>query len=156
MSGALAFPRAAVLLAGFAAGALTKFFKTADERQVAQLKRSITDLEGRLANQETAVDSRISQLETRIEEHDRKLKEVPSTAQIVAAMEELLSKTMASLDQRLSSQAHSIEVLKTTVSQTDELLERVLESIDSLRQPSGDEQDCDFAVADSYRTSAKP
>jgi hypothetical protein len=49
-------------------------------------------------------------------------------------MEALLSKTMSSLDERLSSQAHSIEVLKTTVSQTDELLERVLESIDSLRQ----------------------
>jgi uncharacterized coiled-coil protein SlyX len=61
------------------------------------------------------------------------LGEVPSTAQIVAAMEQLLSKTMASLDDRLSTQAHSIEVLKTTVSQTDSLLERVLESLDSLQ-----------------------
>ena len=62
-----------------------------------------------------------------------KLAEVPSTAQIVAAMEQLLSKTMTSLDDRLSTQAHSIEVLKTTVSQTDSLLERVLESLDSLQ-----------------------
>jgi len=45
-----------------------------------------------------------------------------------------LSKTMASLDTRLSAQAHSIDVLKTTVSQTDELLEKVLESIDRLKQ----------------------
>jgi uncharacterized coiled-coil protein SlyX len=48
-------------------------------------------------------------------------------------MEQLLSKTMANLDERLTAQAHSIEVLKTTVSQTDGLLERVLESLDSLQ-----------------------
>jgi hypothetical protein len=40
---------------------------------------------------------------------------------------------MATLDDRLTTQAHSIEVLKTTVSQTDSLLERVLESLDSLQ-----------------------
>ena len=48
-------------------------------------------------------------------------------------MEQLLSKTMMSLDERLTTQAHSIEALKTTVTQTDSLLERVLESLDSLQ-----------------------
>ena len=48
-------------------------------------------------------------------------------------MEQLLTRTMASLDDRLTTQAHSIEVLKSTVSQTDGLLERVLESLDSLQ-----------------------
>ena len=72
-------------------------------------------------------------MEARLDEHSAKLAEVPSTAQIVAAMEQLLSKTMTSLDDRLTTQAHSIEVLKTTVSQTDSLLERVLESLDSLQ-----------------------
>lgn len=62
--------------------------------------------------------------------------DVPSTSQIIAAMEQLLSKTMSSLDDRLTSQARSIEVLKTTVSQTDSLLERVLESLDSLQAGS--------------------
>jgi hypothetical protein len=61
--------------------------------------------------------------------------------QIVAAMEQLLTKTMASLDDRLVTQADSIEVLKTTVSQTDSLLERVLESLDSL-QTLTDPADC--------------
>jgi uncharacterized coiled-coil protein SlyX len=72
-------------------------------------------------------------VEARLDEHAAKLAEIPSTAQIVAAMEQLLSKTMASLDNRLTTQAHSIDVLKTTVSQTDSLLERVLESLDSLQ-----------------------
>ena len=77
--------------------------------------------------------TRFAQVETRLDEHAVKLADVPSTAQIVAAMEQLLSKTMTSLDERLTTQAHSIEALKTTVTQTDSLLERVLESLDSLQ-----------------------
>jgi len=49
------------------------------------------------------------------------------------------------MDDRLSSQAHSIEVLRTTVSQTDSLLERVLESLDSFQAYS----DPNELVADS-------
>jgi hypothetical protein len=53
-------------------------------------------------------------------------------------MEDLLGRTMQSLDQRLEAQAQAVDLLKTTVAQTDVLLERVLESLDSLRQePSG-------------------
>lgn len=138
MSSALTVPRAALFLAGIAAGAMTKIFKSADDRQIDLLKKSIADLEGRLANQETLHDNRLTQLETKVSEHEQRLSGVPSTSQIVAAMEALLSKTMTSLDARLSAQAHSIDVLKTTVSQTDELLEKVLESIDRLQQ--GEEQ----------------
>jgi len=128
MSGVLTVPRAALLLAGVAAATLTKIFKSGDAQEIAQLKKSLADLQNRH-------ESRLNQLEVTVVDHEQRLSDVPSTTQIVAAMEALLSKTMASLDERLSTQAHSIEVLKTTVSQTDELLERVLESIDSLRQP---------------------
>ena len=127
-------PRAALLLAGVAAGAMTRIFKSADDKDLAQLKKSIADLEGRLANQEALHDNRLNRLETKVVEHEQRLNDVPSTSQIVEAMEALLSKTMTSLDARLSAQAHSIDVLKTTVSQTDELLEKVLESIDRLKQ----------------------
>jgi uncharacterized coiled-coil protein SlyX len=140
MSGVFTFPRAALLLAGVAAGAFSKIFKPTDTEQIAQLKRSLADLEGRVANQEAVHDNRLNQLEAKVNNHEQRLNDVPSTSQIVAAMEALLSKTMTSLDDRLTSQAHSIEVLKTTVSQTDELLERVLESIDSLRQPLDEEE----------------
>jgi len=104
-----------------------------DPAAARDLKHSITGLENRLVAQESASATRFSQMEARLDEHAAKLADVPSTSQIVAAMEQLLSKTMASLDDRLSTQAHSIEVLKTTVSQTDSLLERVLESLDSLQ-----------------------
>ena len=128
MSGVLTGPRAALLLAGVAAATLTRIFKSGEAQEIAQLKKTLADLQSRH-------ESRLSQLEVSIADHEQRLNDVPSTTQIVAAMEALLAKTMTSLDERLSAQAHSIEVLKTTVSQTDELLERVLESIDNLRQP---------------------
>jgi uncharacterized coiled-coil protein SlyX len=104
-----------------------------DSFAVLELRRALADLETRLAGQESVSAQRFGQIEARIEEQSAKLSEVPSTQQIVNAMEQLLAKTMASLDDRLTTQAQSIEVLKTTVSQTDSLLERVLESLDSLQ-----------------------
>jgi uncharacterized coiled-coil protein SlyX len=126
----------AIFLAGVAAGAISN---TRRERTIGvpaatqEIKNSIAGLEARLAAQDSAAAARFTQIESRLDEHAMKLAEMPSTSQIVSAMEQLLSKTMASLDDRLTTQAHSIEVLKTTVSQTDSLLERVLESLDSLQ-----------------------
>ena len=136
MSRALSYvPRAAIFLAGVAAGVLARPRQEAgaDSGAIKDLKNSVAELEARLTAQEAAQTSRLGQIETRLDEHGAKLANIPSTTQIVAAMEQLLSKTMASLDERLTTQAHSIEVLKTTVSQTDSLLERVLESLDSLQ-----------------------
>jgi hypothetical protein len=137
MSRALNFvPRVAIFLAGVAAGAITNYRKerpAGDPPGTQEIKNSIAGLEARLTAQDSAAAARFTQIESRLDEHATKLAEMPSTSQIVAAMEQLLSKTMASLDDRLTTQAHSIEVLKTTVSQTDSLLERVLESLDSLQ-----------------------
>lgn len=105
----------------------------ADPAATRDLKRALASLEAKIAAQETASLGRFTQIEIRLEEHSAKLADAPSTSQIVAAMEQLLSKTMASLDERLTSQARSIDTLRTTVAQTDSLLERVLESLDSLQ-----------------------
>ena len=136
-------PRVAFFLAGVAAAAITLPRRERvgmDSATADELKRSLAGLEARLEAREAADAERIAadaarfaKVEVRLEEHATRLADVPSTSQIVAAMEQLLTKTMASLDERLTTQAHSIEVLKTTVSQTDSLLERVLESLDSLQ-----------------------
>ena len=129
-------PRVAIFLAGVAAAAITLPRQRSggmDSATADELKRSLAGLEARLQDRETADAARFAQVESRLEEHAARLADVPSTSQIVAAMEQLLSKTMASLDDRLTTQANSIDVLKTTVSQTDSLLERVLESLDSLQ-----------------------
>jgi chromosome segregation ATPase len=130
-------PRVAIFLAGVAAAALTmprrEHAPSGDKASLDELKKALADLQARVESRESVNDARFTQVETKLDEHAAKLADVPSTAQIVAAMEQLLTKTMASLDDRLGSQARSIEVLRTTVSQTDSLLERVLESLDTLQ-----------------------
>src|SRR5579871_1535567 len=143
MSRALSYvPRAAIFIAGVTIGVLTNSRRErreaspADRGAIQDLQNCVAELEARLSAQESAHAKIFDQIESRLEDHSAKLANVPSTTQIVAAMEQLLSRTMASLDERLTTQAHSIEVLKTTVSQTDSLLERVLESLDSLQNYS--------------------
>jgi len=130
-------PRVAIFLAGVGAALITlpksEQRGSMDKPATDDLKRSLSDLEARVEARQAADAERFSKVESRLEEHTAQLKDVPSTTQIVAAMEQLLVKTMSSLDERLSTQAHSIDVLKATVSQTDSLLERVLESLDSLQ-----------------------
>ncbi len=129
-------PRAALFLTGVAAGAIALSRReTSAARSAANqdLCKALADMKTRLAASEAATALRLSKMERRLDDHAAKLAEVPTTAQLVTAMEQLLTKTMASLDERLSTQANSIEVLKATVSQTDSLLERVLESLDSLQ-----------------------
>jgi chromosome segregation ATPase len=139
MARPLGFPEVAAFVAGVAAAALVAPRRRAvvqsDQGALEALRKTVTDLEGRLSARETENAARFEKLESRLDEHASKLAEIPSTGQIVAAMEQLLSKTMASLDSRLQDQAQTIDVLKTTVSQTDGLLERVLESLDSLQTP---------------------
>jgi uncharacterized coiled-coil protein SlyX len=137
MSGVLNFvPRAVVFLAGVAAGAMTASRRdrnSADSSSVDQLKRNIAELKATIAANESDVARRFELVESRLDEQSAKLAEVPSTTQIIGAMEQILARSMASLDERLANQAHSIEVLRSTVTQTDGLLEKVLESLDSLQ-----------------------
>ena len=78
------------------------------------------------------LETKLSRLENRVEQHDRQLRDVPSARQIQAAIERAFDRSATALEQRFSEQARSIESLKTMVSQTDELLEKVLDSIHSL------------------------
>jgi hypothetical protein len=117
-------PRVAIFLAGVAAGALTgprRPASGADRESAAELKQSIAELQARLASMETANANRFAQAEARLDEHAAKLAELPSTAQIVAAMEQLLSKTMTSLDERLTSGKTDREVFQSIAS---DILER--------------------------------
>jgi uncharacterized coiled-coil protein SlyX len=124
------FQRLAVVIGGFAAGALVRRWQAHD---TAASRRSLDRLSREWKAQVRAHDYRLGRLEKRSETHEAKLREIPSTAQIVSAMDDLLAKAMSGLEGRLTAQAQSIETLQATVSQTDELLERVLESLDTLR-----------------------
>ena len=124
------FQRLAVVIGGFAAGALVRRWQA---HETAASRRSLDRLSREWKAQARAHDQRIARLEARSDAQDAKLTELPTTVQIVSAMDELLVKAMSGLEGRLTAQAQSIETLERTVSQTDELLERVLESLDTLR-----------------------
>jgi uncharacterized coiled-coil protein SlyX len=124
------FQRLAVLIGGFAAGALVKRWHGHD---TAASQRSVDRLSREVKAQIRAHDHRLLRLEACTDTHEAKLKDMPSTAQLLSSMDEMLAQAMTGLEGRLTAQAQSIETLQTTVSQTDELLERVLESLDTLR-----------------------
>ena len=106
---------------------------TETSHKSAETLAAVASLEATVASLATRYDGRLTTLESHVKDHEAKLKELPTLAQVVSTMEEMLSSTMSGLDQKLSDQVKSIEVLKTTVSQSDELMERVLDSIYSLQ-----------------------
>jgi uncharacterized coiled-coil protein SlyX len=130
-------PGMVAFLAGVAAGVLTGGSRersgAAFASGTSDLKTALDRLEVRISTQENLSATRFGQIEAKLEDHSARLSDIPSTSQIVSAMEQILARTMSSLDERLNSQARSIDTLKTTVAQTDSLLERVLESLDSLQ-----------------------
>jgi|SRR5579871_1024296 len=113
----------------------------------AEAVAAVASLEATVASLTSRYDGRLAVLETHVKEHDAKLKELPTLAQVVTTMEEMLSNTMSGLDQKLSDQVKSIEVLKTTVSQSDELMERVLDSIYSLQSHVTDNDKSEVPVS---------
>jgi hypothetical protein len=129
----------AIFFAGVATATLT-ILRTersrVDPSALDEVKKSVANVEARFQSAQSANVARMDEIETRLAAHSAALADVPSTSQIIAAMEQLLSRTMSSLDERLAGQARSIDVLKTTVSQTDSLLLRVLESLDTLQSAS--------------------
>jgi uncharacterized coiled-coil protein SlyX len=127
--------RLAVLLGGFAAGVVARRWAGDTPVPRHSLDRLAREFRARMRGHE----NRLSRLEARTDTHEAKLKELPSTAQLLSAMDELLAKAMSGLEGRLTAQARSIETLQMTVSQTDELLERVLESLDTLARADGAE-----------------
>jgi chromosome segregation ATPase len=121
-----------IFLAGAIAAGIFAIRRTEPRRAPAGAA-GLEELEKKRAAQEAATSARLAAIEERLDQHDAKLADIPSTQQIVGAMEQLISKMVNSLDERFKGQAQSIETLKGTVAQTDGLLERVLESLDSLQ-----------------------
>jgi len=109
---------------------------------------ALASLEASLSSLSTRFEGRMSDLENKISEHDTKLKNVPTLTEIVSTMEQMLTGAMTGLDQKLSEQVHSIEMLKSTVSQSDELMEKVLDSIYSLQShiPDGEKPEIPVSV----------
>jgi len=104
----------------------------------AQTVAAIATLESTVAALTARYDDRLAAVDSRLNDHDAKLKELPTLAQVVSTMEEMLSSTMSDLDSKLFEQVRSIEVLRTMVASSDELMGKVLDSIDRLQNHRGE------------------
>lgn len=83
--------------------------------------------------QYSALQKRITSLETLVQEHDAKLRSLPSTEQMFESMDQIFERGAKALHARITEQTRAIEGLQAVVSQTDELLEKVLDSIYALQ-----------------------
>ncbi len=88
----------------------------------------------------STLQKRVASLEALVEAHDAKLRNVPTTEQIVEAMDQVFERGAAALHARFAEQTRALENLQAVVGQTDELLEKILDSIYSL-QPESPTQD---------------
>ena len=127
-------PRAARISSATDSGgtALSRMPRSTQPRQTAAPSRVPTGISG----QYSILHKRIATLEAMVEQHDAKLRQIPSTEQIVDAMDQVFERGATALHARFAEQTRAIENLQTVVSQTDELLEKVLDSIYSLQPES--------------------
>jgi len=84
-----------------------------------ELRKAVAAVEQSVA----AVRELTARLESGLEEN----------ARTIGCVEEALSGQIAAIEEQLQSQAHSLAAMHTTMSQTDDLLERVVEAFDSLQ-----------------------
>jgi chromosome segregation ATPase len=127
-------------MATTAAGAVARYV-TADRRRLEALERTVDGVALHIDEEARRNDARCQSIESRLATCESRLDEIPSLDEIVGAIQQQLSHTGTCIHERLSRQEEAIAVLKTTVAQTDQLLERILDSVESLRRGGAGHRD---------------
>jgi len=106
----------------------------------AEMQQIEARLSGRLSSCEqslAAIHERLDRMEqllnATVERAGRIEQEVATCRQDGASLRETISEDLANLDRALHAQAASIESVRTAMAQTDDLVERVVEALDSLQ-----------------------
>ena len=85
-----------------------------------------------------AVTERVAQLERRVEQIVTEIPSVPSIEQVLAAVEQMVTAKIGGLDERLTDQVHAIELLRHASTQTDALLQRLIQAVENLAEQSSE------------------
>ena len=111
-------------------------------KRIEDLAQSVAELQKRLdsaplpaeaaSERIDAVSRRVEQLEQRLEQLVGEAPAVPPIDQILAAVEHMVAMKIAGLDERLSDQVHAIELLRNASTQTDALLQKLIQAVESL------------------------
>jgi methyl-accepting chemotaxis protein len=100
---------------------------------VGQLRQRL-EAAARPASQIEAISDRVEQLERRVEQIVAEMPAPPPIEQVLAAVEEMVSAKIGGLDERLTDQVHAIELLRGASAQTDALLQRLIQAVESLTE----------------------
>jgi len=113
-------------------------------RRVEDLATLVTGLQQRVdsaaapANTLDAITQRVEQLERRVEQIVIEAPAGPSVEQVLAAVEQMVAVKIGGLDERLTDQVHAIELLRHASTQTDALLHRLIQAVESLAEQSSE------------------
>jgi outer membrane murein-binding lipoprotein Lpp len=100
---------------------------------VAQLRQHL-DAAAKPPAQIEAITSRVEQLERRVDQLATEMPAAPPLEQVLAAVEQMVSAKIGGLDERLTDQVHAIELLRRASGQTDALLQRLIQAVESLTE----------------------
>ena len=98
---------------------------TSDHSSWSELNGKVEELEHRFVARLDAMDSRVA-------EHERRLNDMPPLSAILSATDETIARKLRGLDEKLAAQSLSIEALRATTTQMDDLLPKLLESVEAL------------------------
>jgi methyl-accepting chemotaxis protein len=85
-----------------------------------------------------SIRERVEQLQRRVEQIAAEMPAAPPVEQVLAAVEQMVTGKIGQLDERLSDQVHAIELLRHASAQTDALLHRLIQAVESLSEQSAE------------------
>jgi hypothetical protein len=71
---------------------------------------------------------KVTELEQKVHAHEQRLN---ATTQVVIGIEQMLTARIAEFDERLEAQARSLQAMNSSIAQSDELIERVLDLVNN-------------------------
>jgi uncharacterized coiled-coil protein SlyX len=127
-------------LALFMAGALVAGYVRSSKRpthELPALRAALAEMERRVAEEASSTARRFAELDARLAEQSAKLSEIPDMKQIASAVEHAVARAMRPVEERLTAQGQAIDGLKSGISQSDTLLERILDVAKETRANRG-------------------
>ncbi|HTA45297.1 MAG TPA: hypothetical protein VK789_22770 [Bryobacteraceae bacterium] len=106
------------------------------------LMRALRDLDGRTFDKEQmdlykaridALDLAVARLRERADHTDTALQQSLTSEDLSHTLDQVFGKLERDVDARFERQARSVEALRVMVGQTDELLQKVLDGLESIR-----------------------
>ena len=125
--------RTLIVVAGAVLGVIVGRRSHLRQPSPASDREALFHLTGKVEELEHRFEVRLDAIDSQVAEHEKRLNDMPPLSAILSATDEAIARKLRGLDEKLAVQCHSIEVLRTTTFQMDDLLQKLLESVEALR-----------------------